>query len=176
MHFAGTIFEPERDRLPPSFPEAFDIPIEFVHDIKASIHKVKAGCAPGLDGLSREMIHIAAPWLSYLLPDLWRLYGQLKLMPTPWRTQATKPAYKSGPTDDPKSYRPIGMLPTLRSVIYSPFRIYTERRYTPHCSLHGLRQGVSPEQAILRVMHSTRTRRAPVGLVDIKGAYPSLPR
>jgi hypothetical protein len=70
MHFARTICEPERDRLPPPFPEAFDIPIEFVHDIKASIHKVKAGRSPGPDGVYGEMIHIAVPWLSSVLPDL----------------------------------------------------------------------------------------------------------
>jgi Reverse transcriptase (RNA-dependent DNA polymerase)/Endonuclease-reverse transcriptase len=176
MHFGRTICESTRDRLPPPRPEMFDIPIEFVHDIKASIHKAKAGRAPGPDGVYGEMIHIAAPWLSSLLPDLWCLCGKLKLMPTPWRTQATEPAYKSGPTDDPKSYRPIGIVPTLRSVIDRAFRLYTERRYTPHCSQHGFRKGVSPEHAILRVMHSTRTRNAPVGLLDIKGAYPSVPR
>jgi hypothetical protein len=176
MHFASTICESARDRLPPPLPESFDIPIEFEHDIKASIHKSKAGRAPGPDGVYGEMIHIAAPWLSFLLPDLWRLCGKLKVMPTPWRTQATEPAYKSGPTDDPKSYRPIGIVPTLRSVIDRAFRLYTERRYTPHCSQHGFRKGVSPEHAILRVMHSSRIRNAPVALLDIKGAYPSIPR
>jgi Reverse transcriptase (RNA-dependent DNA polymerase)/Endonuclease-reverse transcriptase len=176
IHFAKTICESSRDRLPPPLPESFDIPIEFVHDIKASIHKAKAGRAPGPDGVYGEMIHIAAPWLSSLLPDLWCLCGKLKVMPTLWRTQATEPAYKSGPTDDPKSYRPIGIVPTLRSVIDRAFRLYTERRYTPHCSQHGFRKGVSPEHAILRVMHSTRIRNAPVGLLDIKSAYPSVPR
>jgi hypothetical protein len=96
-------------------------------------------------------------------------------MPTPWRTQTTEPAYKSGPTDDPNTFRNVGIVPTLRSVIDRAFRINTERRYTPHCSRHGFRQAVSPEHAILRVMHSTRTRNAPVGLLDIKGAYPSVP-
>jgi hypothetical protein len=77
----------------------------------------RIGRAPGPDGVYGEMAREAAPWLSSLLPDLWSKCGRLEMMPTQWRTQATEPVYKKGLTDDPASYRPIGMIPGLRGAI-----------------------------------------------------------
>jgi hypothetical protein len=89
---------------------------------------VKVGRAAGPDGVYGEMIRVAEPWLCDILPDLWRLIGQCGHMPTLWRTQATEPAYQKGLTDDPASYRPIGIVPLMSSVIDKPFRSQMERR------------------------------------------------
>jgi hypothetical protein len=174
--FSASVCESERDRLPALVPVPFVVTEEFNADIRSSLQRVKVGRAAGPDGVYGEMIRVAEPWLRDILPDLWRLIGQCGHMPTLWRTQATEPAYKKGPTDDPASYRPIGIVPVMRSVIDKAFRSQMERRYTPHAAQHGFRHGVSAEHAILRALRSTRTRDGPVALLDIKGAYPSVPR
>jgi hypothetical protein len=174
--FATSICETERDRLPAPIPTAFGVFLAFTDDILDGLRCVKLGRAPGPDGVYGAMIRVATPWLRSILPEFWKICGILKRMPTLWHTQATEPAYKKDPTDDPGSYRPIGIVPSLRSVIDYAFRRNMERLYPPHVGQHGFRPGVSAEHAILRVIHTTRTRNAPIALLDLKGAYPSVPR
>jgi hypothetical protein len=114
--------------------------------------------------------------VKHVMVDFWRLCGQMKTMPKIWHTQATEPAYKNGPTDDPSSYRSIGIVPILRGTIDNAFQRYMSRRYQAHSAQHGFRRGVATDQEILRVMNSTRKRAAPLVLLDVKGAYPSVPR
>jgi hypothetical protein len=140
------------------------------------LYRAKVVRAPGPDGVYGIMVRVGAPCLKSILPALWKTCGSMKQMPTLWRTQATKPAYKVGPTDDPKSYRPIGTVPTLCSVIDHAFRRSMERTYTPHVAQHGFPTGVSPEHAILRIIYTTRVKNALFALLDLESTYPSVPR
>jgi hypothetical protein len=140
------------------------------------VKRVKTGRAAGPDGVYGEMLMVSAPWVRYMMVDFWRLCRQLKTMPIMWHTQATEPAYKNGPTDDPSSYRPIGIVPILRGTIDNAFQRYISRRYQAHSAQHGFGRGVATDQVILRVLNSTRKRATPLVSLDINGAYPSVPR
>ncbi len=174
--FSNQVCERIEDRLPAPTAAQFQVTPSFRQSIVAGLKNAKIGRAPGPDGVYGEMIREAVPWLMYLLPDLWQKCGRLKTLPTQWRTQATEPAYKAGPTDDPASYRPIGMISVLRGVIDYAFRREMEKCYTPHAAQHGFRRGVSVEHAVLRVLRATRSADGPLALLDLKQAYPSVPR
>jgi hypothetical protein len=138
--------------------------MEFTCDIMDVLHRAKVGRAPGPDGVYGIMVRVGAPCFKSILPALWKTCGSMKQMPTLWRTQATKPAYKSGPTDDLESYRPIGTVPTLCRGIDHAFRRSMERTYTPHVAQHGFRTGISPEHAIFRIIYTTLSQECTYGI------------
>jgi hypothetical protein len=176
QHLRGVFERRKRIGLPIQITTTFVVSSEFTHDMRQSVERVKKGRAAGPFGMYGEMLTVSAPWVKHIMVDFWRLCGQLKTMPIMWHTLATEPAYKNGPTDDPSLYRPIGIVTMLLGTIDNAFQRYMSRRYQAHSAQHGFGRGVATEQVILRVLNSSRKRAAPLVLLDIKSAYPSVPR
>lgn len=83
--------------------------------VKAAIWRMNPNEAPGLDGITSGMLRKAWPILGEDITELFRLCLREATFPQTWKKANLVVLPKTGKKDvvDPKSYRPVCLLPTL---------------------------------------------------------------
>ena len=73
--------------------------------------------ATGIDGLTGKFLKDEAPYLSSPITQLCNLSISLSIFPEKCKIAKLKPLYKKGSTTEPKTYRPISLLPLISKLI-----------------------------------------------------------
>ncbi|GBO45528.1 Putative protein in type-1 retrotransposable element R1DM [Araneus ventricosus] len=137
--------------------------------------------APGIDGISIEIAKIINNARPELLHGILNKYLQIGFFPKTWKTAKLVLINKAGKNpEDPKSYRPICLLPVISKVLD---KLITQR-VTHHLSKqnllnpkqHGFRAGKSCDTAGLQVWRQIQTLMKNKGKVcvvslDVAGAF-----
>ena len=112
--------------------------------------------APGLDGISSEFLKDGAEVLALLLCNLVNLSIKQPLYPDQWEIAKLKPQFKKGSKSNPKSYRPISLLPVVSKIIEKAIHIQTQDYLDKNGLLYkyqsGFRANVSTDSCFLRGM------------------------
>lgn len=114
--------------------------------------------APGMDGISNNILRAAAPAIAGSLAVLFQNSLNAGRLPSAWKVQKIKPIHKRGPRNSPDNYRPISLLSSVVKVLET---IVNRRLYAHLDSQHllssfqsGFRRGDSPSLQLFRLTHS----------------------
>jgi Reverse transcriptase (RNA-dependent DNA polymerase). len=150
-------------------------------EIENAIRKVKVGKVPGLDGVNGEMIKriwTAIPKHFKMVMDECLRMGYF---PDVWKTASVVVLLKSRGRDrtDPRSYRPICLLPALGKVLERMLvgRLMKKLNGRMHDKQYGFRAGRSTEDAWNQVkmwVNESNVKYVLGVFVDFKGAFDNL--
>ena len=156
------------------------IPLEMTPDFERKVYnaivKAKRNRASGTDELFSEAFKVAPKTFARIFALLWTKSSQLGYLIHEWRTALLVPIYKRGPRTAPSSYRPIALLSHGRQMISKAIGVMIREDYTFHPTQLGFRERAGTETAILRHAASTEKGFKYTAVLDLKGAYPSVPR
>lgn len=111
-----------------------------------------------------------------VISELWRSCGKLGEMPKQWHRVALFPIHKKDCGKKAENYRPIALLShvrkTVEKAVDSAIR-YCVELFPLQC---GFRRDTGVEQAILGLLEAQSTVHRFIAVLDLKGAYPSVPR
>lgn len=152
-------------------------------EIEVALKGCKSGKAPGLDKISIEILKSAWKVNRNIFIYLYNNCMRNRLFPRLWKTADVRPILKKQDLDqeDPKSYRPIALLPTI-SKVYEKIitkrisRVYEESGLSSP-QQYGFKKGLSTEDALWDFKESLRTtgnKYAVVVFADIEGAFDNL--
>ena len=79
-------------------------------EIRAALHSLKNGKAPGEDGIQGELLKLGGEVVVQSLTHLASLVWETEAVPADWLKQLTIPLYKKGSTQDCDNYRGIALL------------------------------------------------------------------
>lgn len=154
----------------------FNAPETTVQAILAAITKMPRKKAPGPDLIVSEALQAAPEQHAEFLFHLWNTCGRLRALPTEWLRSIICPIYKKGAPDLPENYRPIALLSHVRKVLEKMLDARLRETYTFHRAQLGFRPCQGTEIAILRTLQSQSQGDALCAILDLKAAYPSVPR
>ena len=164
----------EKGYTPPIVP--FTMSRELERHIFTAILTANCNRASGTDELFSEAFKISPKSFARIFALLWVKCSQLGYLLHEWRTALLVPIYKRGPKSAPSSYRPIALLSHGRQTISKAIGAMIRKEYTFHPTQLGFREQAGTETAILRHAASTAQGFSHTAVLDLKGAYPSVPR
>jgi hypothetical protein len=187
-HFAGQFqnsfgiadFVPPSPPSPPSLALAQEI---FTQDhIARCISFSRSGKAPGITGLTTDLLRPAAITLSSTLEIMYTTYYILGVVPSSWTRALICPVPKKGDLSHITNYRPISLTETSRKL----FELCLLRHLQPLANLsreqggfRSSRSTIDQVEALDKLIRSAKRqhRRHPeMAFLDIKAAYDSVPR
>lgn len=157
-------------------PKKFHFGEHFKNRIKKALKVMKDGKAVGKDGVFSEALKIKEAEMGELICNVWKVCGTLGAMPDLWHAMQLYPIHKKGSRSIAENYRPVALLSHMRKVIEKEID-YEVRSITNMSPLQcGFRAGRGVEQPILRFLDAARHGHNHIAVLDLKGAYPSVPR
>ena len=165
---------PGKGHIPPIVP--FDMSTHLERKVFGAIMSAKNNKATGTDELFNEAFKITPPHFAKILSLLWVQCSHLRYLLRDWRTALLVPIYKRGPKNEPSSYRPIALLSHGRQMISKAIGAMIRTEYTFHPTQLGFREKAGTETALIRHAASTSKGFKYTAVLDLKGAYPSVPR
>lgn len=157
-------------------PATFTVSDVFREQILKAINALPLKKAPGPDKIRPEILQLSPDHVAAALLALWRAEGRLGYVPSVFRSGLLVPLYKKGDKSDPANYRPITLLSVLRKVVAKAILFEVEKVYSVHQNQWGFVRGSSTEVAIAFATNLMRSTHKHVAVLDIKQAYPSVPR
>lgn len=150
--------------------------VEMEQDILyALLHSARKKAA-GVDMVFNETLQLNAPKMARFLTQLWKACGRLGITPSMWDKILLFPIYKKGPRNVPNNYRPISLMSHIRKVIEKAIDRQSRRAAEFAASQCGFRPFHGTDNALLRYTHAMNLKQNKVAVLDIKGAFPSVPR
>ena len=108
------------ENLPP--PAEVDLPIptsDFtMEELETSIHKSRTGKAPGLDGLTAEILKLGGAQVQQSLLEILNTAFRTKMPPHQWKESVLNPIPKKGNVNFMKNYRGISLM-SIAAKIYN---------------------------------------------------------
>lgn len=124
------------------------------NEVLRTINKLDASKACGPDKLPAKLIKMSAAYIAEPLSKLLNKSVQEGRYPTQWKKATVKPIFKGkGSPSDPKSHRPISLLPCLSKI----FEKLMFTRIYSHLNNHSL---LTPKQSGYRPGHNTEIQLA----------------
>jgi len=149
-----------------------------LHRVKAAIWRMSPSKAPGADGISAAILRKAWPIIGEDITGMFEKCISEAVFPSAWRNAKLVVIPKPGKKDlsDPKTYRPISLLPTLGKALETLIIQDLEREtgLNDFENQHGFVPGKSTITAIRRVyewVNNTSCRFAFGVFLDITGAF-----
>jgi hypothetical protein len=134
--------------------------------------------ASGEDGLTARILRVAFPVMAEIVTTLFNECWRRARIPKGWKNAVVVPLLKIRDKDksDPKSYRPISLLPVLSKVLEYLICVRLRERIGPSMSdnQYGFRAYRSTTDAILRMREwsESRAEKYVLGVfLDISGAF-----
>lgn len=167
----------ERTRAPP---DTEDAPHFAEKEIEHVIRSLTRNKAPGHDLIENEIIKQAWPCIKQELTSLYNNCLEQGVFPAQWKSAVIRILLKGEDKDesDPKSYRPISLLPVLGKILEKLIheRLNTTFQDHPRSASRqfGFRTGKSTEDAIMelrRITTASTEKYALAILLDISGAF-----
>lgn len=113
---------------------------------------LKSDSAPGLDGINNRMLKQIQSYITVPLTHICNLSLIEGTFPDEWKEAGIIPIYKSGDKDDPGSYRPISLLPSLSKILEKLVNKrlinFLEKNKLISDRQFGFRKGRSTEDAV----------------------------
>lgn len=178
-NFGAVVRKSDKPLSAPLLIEKFEVSEQFSAALWASGKRLKAGRAPGVDGIYVEMVHAGGKMHHSLIVELWRKCGRLGLLPNLFASELVEPIHKGpakGPLDSPTAYRPIGIGTVAKALVEGALQVRYDQQRQAHVSQTAFRKRTSVLHATLRILSSSRLSNGPLGLLDIAGAYPGVDR
>lgn len=149
--------------------------------VKAAIWRMKPSKAPGLDGISAGMIRKAWPILGDEITALFKRCIKEAVFPQVWKKADLVVIPKPGKTDyaNPKTYRPVSLLPTMAKALETIIiqELERETELNKFKEQHGFVQGRSTITAIKEIYNWSKSSRARYifgVFLDITGAFDNM--
>ncbi|GBM22055.1 Putative protein in type-1 retrotransposable element R1DM [Araneus ventricosus] len=153
-------------------------------ELKHIIHKLNKSKAPGYDGIDNIILLQLLKAVPDLLLLLMNRCSELGLFPSCLKIGVVLLFYKEGKDqEDPKSYRPITLLPSLGKLLEK----LTTQRLNYHLKVtdqqnprqYGFKEGKSIDNALDSLLqnidqHKKQKHHIAIVSIDIKGAFDSL--
>ena len=157
-----------------------DTPPFRVEEINTIINKLNSRKAPGRDLIEVQMVKEAWPVIQHELQTLFNNCLAQKVFPEQFKYAQIRALLKGEDKDrtDPKSYRPISLLPVIGKVLEKlmagRLRALVNEHHISSDRQFGFRPGKSTEDALVelnRIVKETRSKYAVGLLFDITGAF-----
>jgi len=161
--------------MPKVQPRAFQVDSAFRKEIEIALQRAPKCKAAGADELFVEAIKLTPKKSAAFLQTLWAKCGELKYIPRAWRTTIWVPIHKGKSQGVPENYRAIALLSHARKIIETALNRTIKRQIEFHVAQCGFKQHSSCEQALLRYASNAKRARY-AAVLDLKGAYASIPR
>lgn len=149
-------------------------------EVIAAVKSLPNGRAPGPDMIEVEVLKMSFPVLGGALVRLVNACLRHGVFPSVWKTGTLRALYKGGEKDklDPRSYRPICLLPVLGKLLEKLILVRMNKTVLAGDKLsdrqYGFRKGRSTEDALIEFRHITDScaERYVLGIFfDITGAF-----
>lgn len=181
----GAFFGPVNDVVDPGDGDAVAVSgIRGVEreEVDRAVSRIKKNKAPGLDGISGAMVKEAYRVIPEYFFALFSECVRAGKLPLSWRTAEVVVILKSDakPRNDPKSYRPICLLPVFSKVMEGIMiaRLDRDREGAPRAtSQYGFICGRSTVDAwieLQRVVRETRKKYVLGIFIDFVGAFDNI--
>lgn len=130
--------------------------------VRLAIKLLKNKKAPGLDGLTNEVLKALSPSIAYPLCLLFNMSFTTGTFPTVWKTAKIVPVFKNkGSRSSPENYRPISLLSCLSKlcerIYFNALSKHISPALTPVQS--GFRRGDSTSLQLTRLVQDIQSHR-----------------
>jgi len=153
------------------------VPIDEL-EVKNAIWRMKPSKAPGLDGITAGMLRKAWPQIKVTTTLLMDRCLENATFPESWKVSRLVIIPKSGKKDksNPKSYRPISLLPTMGKALETLIinRIEGETSLNAIGNQHGFvagRSTVTAMESLYKWTNESKSRHVFGVFLDITGAF-----
>ena len=151
--------------------------------VKQAVLRSPAGKAPGISGLSAEILHPVVDQVAPVLSRLFCVYMTLSTVPSSWKRALMCPVPKKGDLSRISNYRPISLTELTRKI----FEMCILHRLGPEVKLsreqggfRGNRSTLDQVECLDKLIKQVRgqdlRRKVFMAFLDIKAAYDSVPR
>ena len=148
-----------------------------------AVKSMPAGKAPGLDGVTAEILKLGGQALMLVMFPLYRAASIHSCVPSDWNIAALQLIWKAkGRRDDIEKYRPIALTSIFRKVMEKTILDQLQALNSKlDIAQGGFRRGRSTYDLILTldtIIRNNRRKKKPpwLAFLDIKGAYDSVNR
>ena len=152
-------------------------------NVLASLHRTPRHKAPGLSGVSADLLLPGADVLAPLLGKLFCVYFANARIPSSWTRALICPVPKKGDLSRVSNYRPISLTEVTRKVFELCLLDHLNVTISLSPEQGGFRQGRSTLDQIEalgtvidHIRRDKKHKRAHLAFLDIKAAYDSVPR
>ena len=151
--------------------------------VKQAVMRSPTGKAPGITGLSAELLHPVVDRIAPVLSRLFCVYMTLSTVPSSWKRALMCPVPKKGDLSRITNYRPISLTELTRKI----FEMCMLQRLGPEVKLsreqggfRGHRSTLDQVECLDELIKQVRghdlRRKVFMAFLDIKAAYDSVPR
>lgn len=156
--------------------ETFEPPPNFSQDITEAILQLAPKKAAGKDLVFNEALQHDVRANASIIMRLWEACGRLGTTPKIWNHILLYPLYKKDERHLAINYRPIALMSHIRKVVERAADINLRRETKFSHKQCGFKPNCGTENAILRFIYAANAGHNAVAVLDIKGAFPSVPR
>ena len=112
--FYQELYSSRKTVAPPTeFRNTEEVPPFLPEEVSSALNNMKNSKAPGLDGLTSEMIKLGGEQIIKEITELFNKILQSKKIPSKWKEAKIIILHKKGDKCDMKNYRPISLLSHL---------------------------------------------------------------
>ena len=152
-----------------------------VASVSECIMKSPKGKAPGISGLTADLLHPIVDLISPILSMLFCTYMTLSMVPSSWKRALLCPVPKKGDLSRISNYRPISLTEITRKIYEMCLLSRLQSEITLSREQGGFRTGrstIDQVQCLDAVVKAIRVsgRSVHMAFLDIKAAYDSVPR
>lgn len=139
------------------------------------------GKAPGISGLSAELLRPVAQTVAPILGSMFSTYMSLSFVPSSWKRALICPVPKKGDLSRISNYRPISLIEVTRKIFEMCILDQLQSNIELSREQGGFRSGRSTVDQVacldkLIKYYLSRGQRSYMAFLDIKAAYDSVPR
>ena len=125
--------------------------------IESVVKNLKNSKSAGLDNIDTQILKMSLPYILPAITHIINLSIDCGQFPSNWKTAKIIPLYKKGNQLDPKSYRPVAILPVLSKVlervIFMQISHYFEKNKLIHPNHHGFRAAHSTATCLIQMYY-----------------------
>jgi len=174
--FTNYVANKFRPTTAPVQPRYFFVTDKMEQLIARAAQVAPAGKAEGEDQTFGELFRICPQHTTPALCELWKACGRVADIPQQWKNFKLVALHKKKSKSDPKNYRPIALISHTRKIIEKALDWKVKEATSFHRFQCGFRANRCIEQAILRYRAAKRMGHMYTAVLDLRGAYPSVPR
>lgn len=110
------------------------------------------------------------------ISEVWTVCGRLATVPKMWHEVLLYPIFKTVERDDPGNYHRIALLSHVRKVVEGAVDSAAKELVRLNAMKCEFREGRGVGHPLLRLIEARRTGHRVMSVLDLRGAYRSVPR
>ena len=156
--------------------EPFRLTRKFILRVTSAIRRAKSSKSTGVDELFSEAFKVTPELFGQILARFWVRCSELNYLLQDWNTGLLVPLHKKGDKSDPGNHRPVALISHGRQMVSSAIGSLIRQDYKFHTAQLGFREQAGTETAVVRHAAGTADGLLYTAVLDLKSAYPSVPR